>query len=134
MNTRDSVLCTARFLLAALLCISAAEVLAQGSTEPTPITISEVVSASIAPSIPAAGTVFSRNESQITAGMAGRLRHVAEPGDYVEAGAPVAVFDCEMLKKSSGWSRMRANACSLSLTERESASTRWSTRSSAWSP
>ena len=98
MNTRDSVLCTARFLLAALLCISAAEVLAQGSTEPTPITISEVVSASIAPSIPAAGTVFSRNESQITAGMAGRLRHVAEPGDYVEAGAPVAVFDCEMLK------------------------------------
>jgi len=47
--------------------------------------------------IPAAGTVFSRNASQITAGMAGRLTWLAEPGTSVEAGAPVAIFDCEML-------------------------------------
>jgi RND family efflux transporter MFP subunit len=30
--------------------------------------------------------------------MAGRLEHLAEPGDFVEAGTPVAVFDCEMLE------------------------------------
>lgn len=66
--------------------------------EPTTVTVTEVVSASIAPSVPAAGTVFSRNETQITAGMAGRLTRLAEPGDYVEAGTAVAEFDCEMLE------------------------------------
>ncbi len=99
MTARNIGACvSARLLSAALLCVGTANVLAADVADPTPITVSEVVSTSMAPTIPAAGTVFSRNEAQITAGMAGRLRHVAEPGDYVEAGAPVAAFDCEMLK------------------------------------
>jgi RND family efflux transporter MFP subunit len=86
-----------KLLFALLLCASASDSFAQDDDEPTPVTVTEVVSTSVAPSVPAAGTVFSRNESQITAGMAGRLEWLAEPGDYVEAGTSVAMFDCEML-------------------------------------
>ncbi|MEM7279646.1 MAG: efflux RND transporter periplasmic adaptor subunit [Pseudomonadota bacterium] len=71
---------------------------AQDDDTPTPITATEVIATSFAPTVPAAGTVFSRNESQITAGMAGRLNWVAEPGDTIQAGSPVATFDCEMLE------------------------------------
>jgi RND family efflux transporter MFP subunit len=87
-----------KLFLAALLCLSVTDSLGSEDSDPTPITVTEVMSTSVAPNVPAAGTVFSRNETQITAGMAGRLEHLAEPGDYVEAGTAVAVFDCEMLE------------------------------------
>jgi len=83
---------------ALLLCLSVSDGFARDANEPTPITVTQVMSTSVAPTVPAAGTVFSRNETQVTAGMAGRLEHLAEPGDYVEAGTAVAVFDCEMLE------------------------------------
>ncbi len=89
---------TFRSMLAVLLCLTCTDAYAAAEDERTPITVAEVVSTSIAPSVPAAGTVFSRNETQITAGMAGRLEWLAEPGDFVEAGASVAIFDCEMLE------------------------------------
>jgi len=81
-----------------LLCLSVSDGFAKDENAPTPITVTEVMSTSVAPTVPAAGTVFSRNETQITAGMAGRLEHLAEPGDFVEAGTAVAIFDCEMLE------------------------------------
>ena len=83
---------------AMLLCLSVSEGKAAEDGDATPITVTVVTATSVAPTVAAAGTVFSRNETQITAGMAGRLRHLAEPGDFVEAGAAVAVFDCEMLE------------------------------------
>jgi len=83
---------------ALLLCLSVTDGLAVEASDPTPITVTEVMTTSVAPAVPAAGTVFSRNETQITAGMAGRLEHLAEPGDFVEAGTAVAIFDCEMLQ------------------------------------
>ncbi len=86
-----------KLLFVLLLCVSVSDGYAQEEGEPTSITVTEVVSASVAPTVPAAGTVFSRNETQITAGMAGRLEWLAEPGDFIRAGSPVAVFDCEML-------------------------------------
>ncbi len=66
--------------------------------ESVPVTVTEVMAERIAPEVPAAGTVFSRNQAQITAGIAGRLEWVAEPGDFVAAGDVVARFDCEMLE------------------------------------
>jgi len=86
-----------KLFFVALLFISVSDSYAQDVSLPTPVTVTVVVSTSVAPSVPAAGTVFSRNETQITAGMAGRLIWLAEPGDFVEAGIPVAIFDCEML-------------------------------------
>ena len=87
-----------KILFVLLLCLSLTVGHAQDQDEPTPVTITEVASTEVAPSVPAAGTVFSRNETQITAGMAGRLEWLAEPGDFVEAGTLVAAFDCEMLE------------------------------------
>lgn len=71
---------------------------AEEDTTPTPITVTQVVSSRVAPTVAAAGTVFSRNETQVTAGMAGRLEWLAEPGDFVAAGTSVATFDCEILE------------------------------------
>jgi len=86
-----------RCLFALLLVFAVSDGHAQDEAIATPITVTEVLSNELAPSVPAAGTVFSRHETQITAGMAGRLEWLAEPGDYVEAGTAVAKFDCEML-------------------------------------
>ena len=97
MNSLKHIQRVAKIAFALLLCLSENDSFAQDDDR-TPITIAEVVSADFAPSVAAAGTVFSRNETQITAGMAGRLEWLAEPGDYIEAGTAVAVFDCEMLE------------------------------------
>ncbi len=86
-----------RLLFVLLLIFAVTDTFAQDETIATPITVTEVLSSNLAPMVPAAGTVFSRNETQITAGMAGRLEWLAEPGDFVEAGTVVAKFDCEML-------------------------------------
>ncbi len=58
------------------------------------VTVGEVLTEDMAPEVHSAGTVFSRNEILITAGLAGRLTWVAEPGDFIEEGTPVARFDC----------------------------------------
>lgn len=83
--------------IALLSYLYAGPVCAQQESGAIPITVTKVLATDIAPYVPAAGTVFSRNETQITAGMAGRIEWVAEPGDAVSAGEPVARFDCEML-------------------------------------
>jgi len=92
-NTERAV----KLLFVLLLFVSISDSYAQDEIDPTPITVTEVVSTNVAPNVAAVGTVFSRNESQITAGMVGRLVWLAEPGDFIEAGMPVAIFDCEML-------------------------------------
>ena len=89
---------TIKIAAALLLVLWISEAMAVNGSDATTITVSQVVSASVGPRIPAAGTVFSRNETQITAGIAGRLEWVAEPGDQINAGESVARFDCEMLE------------------------------------
>ena len=97
MTIRPSHL-TIKITAALLLVLWISEAMAVNGSNATTITVSQVVSASVGPRIPAAGTVFSRNETQITAGIAGRLEWVAEPGDQINAGESVARFDCEMLE------------------------------------
>ncbi len=86
-----------KLLFVLLLFFAVSDGHAKDETAATPITVTEVLASNVAPTVPAAGTVFGRNETQITAGMAGRLEWLAEPGDFVEAGTAVAKFDCEML-------------------------------------
>ena len=97
MTIRPSHL-TIKIAAALLLVLWISEAMAVNGSDATTITVSQVVSASVGPRVPAAGTVFSRNETQITAGIAGRLEWVAEPGDQINAGESVARFDCEMLE------------------------------------
>ena len=104
-----------KLVAAALLFFSPCVGYAQDEAEPTPITVTEVVSSRVAPTVPAAGTVFSRNETQITAGMAGRLEWLAEPGDFVDAGASVATFDCEMLELQLERQRAEADRAKINF-------------------
>ncbi len=89
---------TMKIAAALLLVLWISEAAAVTESEATTITVSEVLSTDVAPLVPAAGTVFSRNQTQITAGIAGRLEWVAEPGDQINAGETVARFDCSMLE------------------------------------
>ena len=53
----------------------------------------EVRRAEITPTVSVPGTIYSRNDVQITAGVAGQLVMVAEPGTVVQEGEPVARID-----------------------------------------
>ena len=60
-----------KLLFVLLLFFAVSDVHAKDENDATPITVTEVLASNVAPTVPAAGTVFSRNETQITAGMAG---------------------------------------------------------------
>ena len=107
---------TAKIAFAVLLCLSVTDTYAQDEEDATPVTVTQVMSSDFAPNIAAAGTVFSRNETQITAGMAGRLEWLAEPGDYVQAGTAVAKFDCEMLELQRERQLAEAERASINFT------------------
>ena len=52
-----------------------------------------VVRSEITPTVSVPGTIYSRNEVQITAGIAGQLNMVAEPGTIIHEGETVASID-----------------------------------------
>ena len=57
------------------------------------VQVASVERAEIAPTVAVPGTIFSRNDVQITAGIAGQLVMVAEPGTIVQQGDAVARID-----------------------------------------
>lgn len=72
----------------------AAPVSAQQPQRPAQIVrVAAVQITEIAPTVAVPGTVFSRNEAEVTAGVSGLLTLVAEPGDVVKKGDPVAAID-----------------------------------------
>ena len=60
---------------------------------PKIVQVAEVVKTEIAPTVSVPGTIYSRNEVQITAGVAGQLVRVAEPGTVISKGETVASID-----------------------------------------
>jgi len=83
-----------RFILASLFLSTAA--LAQMPPAPV-VQIAYVSNTELAPTVAVPGTIYSRNDIQVTAGVAGQLTMVAEPGTVVQAGATVASIDQETL-------------------------------------
>lgn len=61
------------------------------------VQVATVERIAIAPTVSVPGTVYSRNDARITAGIAGQLEIVAEPGTMVPKGAPVARVDATPL-------------------------------------
>lgn len=57
------------------------------------VQVANVERAEIAPTVAVPGTVYSRNDVQMTAGIAGQLLMVAEPGTFVREGEAVARID-----------------------------------------
>ncbi len=70
--------------------------LAQQPTVPV-VQIASVAETEIAPTVAVPGTIYSRNDVQVTAGVAGQLTMVAEPGTLVQAGETVASIDKQPL-------------------------------------
>lgn len=82
-------------VIAAYLLLASAAVAQQ---RPAPVVqIAYVAETEVAPTIAVPGTIYSRNEVQITAGVAGQLTFVAEPGTTLRAGDAVARIDKETL-------------------------------------
>ncbi len=94
-TTRSRLL--ANILLVSALWLAPSFALAQPD-KAVLVTVTEVVAEDMSPLIPTAGTVFSRNATQITSGLAARIEWIAEPGDFIPAGGTVARFDCVMLE------------------------------------
>ena len=61
------------------------------------VQVAEVTRVELAPTVAVPGTVYSRNDMQITAGIAGQLEMVAEPGTVVRQGQAVARVDTRTL-------------------------------------
>ncbi|MFK7886220.1 MAG: efflux RND transporter periplasmic adaptor subunit [Gammaproteobacteria bacterium] len=61
--------------------------------QPSAVVVATVEEASLTPTQPIAGTVFSRHDVQITAGVDGQLTFVAEPGTVVTTGDVIASLD-----------------------------------------
>ena len=59
----------------------------------SPVEVSKVKNFDVLPSANIMGTVYSRNQVQLTAGVSGRLEWVAEPGTYLKQGDLVAQIE-----------------------------------------
>jgi RND family efflux transporter MFP subunit len=60
---------------------------------PTIVQVASVVRMQIAPTVSVPGTIYSRNDVQVTAGVSGQLLMVAEPGTVIQKGGLVARID-----------------------------------------
>ena len=78
--------------------LGAAPVVAQQQAPASVVQVASVAKAELAPTIAVPGTIFSRNDLQVTAGVAGQLTMMAEPGTYVERGDAVATVDSRPLR------------------------------------
>lgn len=81
-----------RFLLAVFTTLIAGAAFAQQPPAPV-VQVAHVAETEVAPTVAVPGTIYSRNDVQITAGVTGQLIMVAEPGTLVRTGDSVARID-----------------------------------------
>jgi RND family efflux transporter MFP subunit len=79
-------------LLTLFACVASGPVFAQQMPAKV-VQVADVERTEIAPTVAVPGTIYSRNDLQVTAGVAGQLLVVAEPGTIVHQGEPVAKID-----------------------------------------
>ena len=82
-----------RKITTSILCLVAGAALAQQPMPAKVVQVANVERTEIAPTIAVPGTIHSRNDVQLTAGVTGQLLSVAEPGTIVREGEPVARID-----------------------------------------
>ncbi|MBT1063490.1 efflux RND transporter periplasmic adaptor subunit [Bowmanella sp. Y26] len=64
---------------------------------PSPVKVSEVKETTFSPTVELVGSISSRHNVKLTAGLAGRLEWVAEPGTLIAKGEAVAKIDPQPL-------------------------------------
>ncbi|NNF16649.1 MAG: efflux RND transporter periplasmic adaptor subunit [Gammaproteobacteria bacterium] len=88
-----------RLVLGVALFLSVLSATAQRPERPPQVVrVGTVQVAEVAPTIAVPGTIYSRDEVQITAGIGGLLSEVLEPGTVVVAGQTVAAIDPTTLR------------------------------------
>ena len=80
-----------------MLCLLAGTAAAQQPMPAKVVQVAPVERTEIAPTVAVPGTIYSRNDVRVTAGVAGQLVMVAEPGTIVHEGEPVARIDKQAL-------------------------------------
>ena len=65
----------------------------QGQRPASPVKVEEVKESVFTPTVDIVGTIYSRHNVKLTAGVNGRLDWVAEPGTFLQQGEPVAKID-----------------------------------------
>jgi len=71
--------------------------LAQQQPPASVVQVAKVSRAELAPTVAVPGTIYSRNDVQITAGVPGQLQMVKEPGTFVNKGDTIAQIDSRTL-------------------------------------
>lgn len=72
--------------------------LSQAQAPNPAVTVADVSARSIVSTVKVTGTVMSRQDANLSAELQGRLSWVAEVGDHIIAGEPVAVVDDHLLQ------------------------------------
>jgi len=83
-------------IIAAPVLLTTANALAQQPSAQV-VQVAQVEQAEITPTVAVPGTIYSRNDVQVTAGVSGQLLMVAEPGTSLDIGALVAAIDKQPL-------------------------------------
>lgn len=92
---KHKIIKRASWLLPLLL---ASTTFAQQTPPPSVVQVATVSRTELAPTVAVPGTIYSRNDVQVTAGVAGQLEMVAEPGTFVEKGESIARIDSRPLR------------------------------------
>ena len=87
-----------KILIATALLLVASPVIAQQQMPAKVVRVAAVSRTELAPTVAVPGTIYSRNEVQVTAGVSGQLLMVAEPGTVIEKGQAVARIDKSTLR------------------------------------
>lgn len=80
-------------LVATAHVLSAGVANAQQALDTRPVEVEEVRETMFAPTVEIVGTIYSRHNVKLTAGVNGRLDWVAEPGSFLSKGEAVAKID-----------------------------------------
>ncbi|MEM7084070.1 MAG: efflux RND transporter periplasmic adaptor subunit [Pseudomonadota bacterium] len=91
---------------------------------PQVVRVDSVTVAEIAPTVAVPGTVYSRDELQVTAGLAGLLTMVLEPGTRVKKGDVVAAIDPSTLRLQRAEQVALRNRANIQVKQLESESRR----------
>jgi len=82
---------------------------------PTPVAVTQAQSLEMADMMLVPGTVVSRNDAQVAAEISGRLSWVAEVGDLVAEGAPLARVDSTLLRLQLSDDESRINRLTANI-------------------
>jgi RND family efflux transporter MFP subunit len=86
------------FTISLLSLLLTSTAFAQQTPPPSVVQVAEVSRTELAPTVAVPGTIYSRNDLRVTAGVAGQLEMVAEPGTYIKKGESIARIDSRPLQ------------------------------------